>query len=332
MPVIAGGPRKDDGTLGVVNYSTNWTDFRKWIDGSCGRLVYTWSEDAGGYTVLTLDQENPRRSEIAKSSPASADQTDFETNWKKLAYSPGLQLNADGMVTCVAPKGQEALSGVEFGQIVTAATTRVQILGTTYTEQTVDGQRSISSSSANDRTASTGAKTVKITYYDQNMNGPYVETVALNGATAVVTTATNICFIESLEVASAGSGRINAGAISLYANTSGNGTVIASIAAGAGRTLFAHHHVPAGRAVYITQVTASVTASAALVTLVRRGLTENVDLPIGDALRPVSTNASVIRTYQQPICVTGPARVVMFTTPAASTSLTTYGSFDYYEV
>jgi hypothetical protein len=331
MPVIAGGPRKDEGTLGVVNYSTGWADFRKWIDGSCGRMVYTWTDAGGSYQLLTLDQENPRKVEIAKSEPAGDDQLDFETNWKKLSYSPSLQLNADGNVTCVAPTGQSALQGVEFGQITTAATTRVQILGTTYTEQTTNGRRSISSSSGSDAAANTGARTVKITYYDQNMAGPYTETVALSGTGAVVTQAADICFIESLTVMTAGNGRTNAGVVSLYANTAGNGTVIASIAAGASTTLFAHHYVPSGRAAYITQMTGSVTAIAAVISLVRRNF-NGVDVQIGDTIRPVSTNASIMRTYSQPICVTGPARIVMFATPSAATSVTTYASFDYYEV
>jgi hypothetical protein len=331
MPVIAGGPRKEDGTLGAVNYSANWADFRKWIDGSCGRMVYTWTEDGSGYTLLTIDQDNPRKVQISKTDPASADQLDFEANWKKLSYSPSLQLNADGNVTCVAPVGQGALQGVEFGQIVTAATTRVQVLGTTYTEQSTNGRRSISSSSGSDTAAGTGARTVKITYYDQNMNGPYVETVALSGTGAVVTQATNICFIESLVVVTAGSGRTNAGVISLYVNTAGNGTVIASIAASASITLFAHHYISAGRAAYITQMSASVSANAAVINLVRRNF-NGVDVQVGDTIRPVSTNASVIRTYSQPLCVTGPARIVMFATPSAATSTTTYASFDYYEV
>lgn len=320
------------GPGGLIKYGTDWPEFKKWLDGTCGRYPYSWEEDIGAYTVWTLDAQLPRIVAIPKSEPASGNQLDFEATWKKLTYSPRLQLNTSGSVTCITEPGAAASNGVAFGFIATSATTNVPIRPTTYTEPSVGAQRSFASSSANDRLASTGARTVKVTYYDASMNGPFTETVTLNGATAVATVATNICFVESMEVVTAGSGGTNAGVITLYTNTTGGAGAIASIATGIGLMQYAHRYVPPGRAIYITQMSAAVTANASLVTLVQRDLVANVNLQISESIRAATAQASVVRTFSQPLCVVGPSRVVMFAQPSSAAAMTTYGSFDYYEV
>jgi len=124
---------------------------------------------------------------------------------------------------------------------------------TAYVEPASGVQRSIGSSSASDAAAGVGARTVRITYYDNTGVGPLFETVTLNGTTPVNTVATNIRFVEKLEVLTAGTSLVNVGTISLFGSTAGaGGTVgtigIGNIVTGVGDnvTLWAHHYIAAG--------------------------------------------------------------------------------------
>lgn len=124
---------------------------------------------------------------------------------------------------------------------------------TTYTEPGAGAQRSISSSSASDTAAGVGARTLLITYYDDTGLGPFTETKILNGVTPVNTTATNIRFIESMEILTTGSSLANVGTITLFGASGGGGGTVGTIgignimtAVGDNRTLWAHHYVSAG--------------------------------------------------------------------------------------
>jgi hypothetical protein len=136
--------------------------------------------------------------------------------------------------------------------VATAATTLQSVRATTYTEQTTNAQRSIVSSSANDAAAGTGTRQVTITYLDASGNGPYTETVTLNGTTAVNTTNTNICYIEKMDSTSVGSNGSNVGIISLKSTTAGGGTTIGTIAVGDILTFWGHHYVPVNKTANIT--------------------------------------------------------------------------------
>jgi len=89
------------------------------------------------------------------------------------------------------------------GQILTSSASKVPISATAYTEPTSGAQRSFKSSSVNDAAAGTGARKVKVTYYNlvtntdgsQTITGPFNETVALNGTTAVATVSTTIALL-----------------------------------------------------------------------------------------------------------------------------------------
>lgn len=120
----------------------------------------------------------------------------------------------------------------------------------------------VSSSSTNDTSAGTGARTVTLFGLDANY-AEVSETVTLNGQTAVNTTKTYIR-INRMVVNTAGSGGQNAGVI--YA---GDGTVTsgvpaekyATIAAGDNQTLMALWTVPADYTAYLLQK--DVTAATA---------------------------------------------------------------------
>lgn len=149
-----------------------------------------------------------------------------------------------------------ARTGVSYSlKILGGSTANVlQTMRTTvYAEPASAAQRSISSSSASDTAAGVGARTVKITYYDNSGVGPLTETVTLNGTTAVNTVATNIRFIEKMEVVTAGSSLFNIGTITLFVSTAGAGGTIGTIGVGNiitgvgdNQTFWAHHYVAAG--------------------------------------------------------------------------------------
>jgi len=221
----------------------------------------------------------------------------------------------------------------------TAATINA-VRSTPYTEQTTNAVRSLKSTSANDAAAGTGARKVRVTYFDQAMAGPFTETVTLNGLTAVALVAADVCFIESLVVTEVGSGGANAGAISLYANNVGTGTVIGSIgfgtiAAGVGdnRTLWGHHYVPAGKtatlATYIVSAASGGSGTNATFFLRSKDPTAALapDLIVSDLLVTV---ASIVRQLTNPIKIIGPARVTAYGVPAVNNA-TLNASFDFSE-
>ena len=120
-------------------------------------------------------------------------------------------------------------------------------------------QLSISSSSANDTSAGTGARTVTLSGLDTDYN-EISETITLNGQTAVTTT-NSYLRIFRIVVNSAGSGGENAGVI--YAGT---GTVTAGVPAnkyatisiGDNQTLMAFWTVPANHTAYFLQTDVTV--------------------------------------------------------------------------
>jgi hypothetical protein len=233
----------------------------------------------------------------------------------------------------VVPAGTAAVRrGFADGKVILAATTPAAIYATTYTEQTADAQRSLVSSSAADAAAGTGARTVRITYLTAAGVGPYTENVTLNGTNAVNTVASNICLIEKIEVLTVGSGKTNAGVISLKAATAGGGATIWSIAVSDGRTYGAHHYVSIGFVCRVTGLYAGIkgadTASFYLKSIpLPAG--DNYEQQIGDYIRINSTG--FLRTYGTAIEVVGPARVIVWVAPDSTSSRTYYAAFDYYD-
>lgn len=175
---------------------------------------------------------------------------------KAMSASLPVVMASDQAPIAVTFNTPNARTGVSAGKLLLGGTTAgnlFEVRATAYNEPATAAQRSFASSNAADAAAGTGARTVKVTYFDNSGNGPLTETVTLNGTTAVATVATNIRFIQEIEVKTAGSSKFNVGTISLFVNNSGGGGTIASIGignivAGVGdnHTLYAHHYVPAG--------------------------------------------------------------------------------------
>lgn len=228
-----------------------------------------------------------------------------------------------------------ATTGTVNGYIGTAAVTTVAIRATSYIADTVAAQRSVVSSSANDSSAGTGARTIKITYYDNSVNGPFTETITMNGTSAVNTTNTNIRFIEKIEVMTVGSTGANAGTISLKQNTGGGGSTLGSIAVSDNSTYWAHHYVPAGKTAHVYAVRAGATITNGIVNLMVTGDPTQTNLPtknFSNGIRMGSAN-QVVSYYEwiSPLIITGPNFIFLNTKPDAVTASTVYGSFDYSE-
>lgn len=234
-----------------------------------------------------------------------------------------------------------SISGIgadfSFGSIATAATTQVGVFKTAYTEQTSNAQRSIVSSSASDASAGTGARTVKITYLTSTGAGPYTETLTMNGTTPVNTVATNICFIEQIDVLTIGSNASNVGKISLKAATAGGGATIGTIAVGDNQTFWEHHYVPTGKICNVTGISCShngtTVGSGAVFQLFGKtiGLANAATVQLSDFVRLYGQSSTFSRVYQSPIKVTGPVYLTVKVTPESSSSFTYRSAFDFFE-
>lgn len=104
-------------------------------------------------------------------------------------------------------------------------------------------QMSFVSSSANDTAVGTGLRTLIMSYIEQTTLLSKTESITMNGTTPVLSVATNIRFINSLTMTSAGSGATNAGDITV---TNG-GTTYGKILTGAKIQESSFRMVPFGK-------------------------------------------------------------------------------------
>jgi hypothetical protein len=271
--------------------------------------IHQYDDDGTIYTIYFYDDKEVHICTIYKGTvPDSltasysqaqndADKADFETNYKPFSNKP------------LTPKASTTL-----GYTTSTGSALTVIRATAYTEQTTNAQRSLTSSSANDTSAGTGARTVTITYYDQNLLGPFTETVTMNGTANVNTVSTIICFIERIEVTTVGSQLSNVGTITLKAAAAGGGVTIGTIPAGDGVTNWCHHYVGTGKTMSLVSVIGSIKGTA------NGALEVHRTIPT-DATRPELTIAPKMRidsgdcdrlAFEVPILITGPALVLIY--------------------
>lgn len=134
-----------------------------------------------------------------------------------------------------------------FGNLTAASISEVLVSARAYVEQSGQAQRSVQSTSVQDKAGGSGSVAVRITYLDSN----YVlktEDVALNGTTKVNTVATDIRFIEKFQVIQ---GAAAAGAIKLMDGTGGGASEFCGIGIGTYDAFLCHHYVPAGKSGYV---------------------------------------------------------------------------------
>lgn len=107
------------------------------------------------------------------------------------------------------------------------------------------------SSSANDASAGTGARTLRITGLDTNYND-LSETITLNGTTPVDSVG-QYRRVHSAQVMSAGSGGVNAGTLTVR-HTTTTANVFLSITVGTNQSSCSAYTVPAGYTAYMRRV------------------------------------------------------------------------------
>lgn len=223
------------------------------------------------------------------------------------------------------------VAGRSTGYVNTSATSPAKIRATVYTPQGTNAQRSVSSSSASDAAAGTGAQSVTINYLDAGFVA-HSETVTLNGTTAVNTVGTNIAYIESMVVATVGSGTTNAGTITIFTATAGGGSAWGSIAATDGMSFWAHHYVPAGVTCYPLSLSGGGTVVGGRMNLIRTGNPSATNLPVrqvGGTYTHLAAGGLVDHQFTIPIPIQGPDLIYVTDTPFAVTASVAVGTFEY---
>jgi hypothetical protein len=318
------------------------------VDGTVTANQGTAAALSGAWPVKVTDGTNtlPTGDALARSIFTQiSDATTGPVAVKAASTSPSA---TDKALVVVLSPNQQAIpvsstpatstAGLRGGVVVLGGGTSGSInpiRATTYNEQTTNAQRSVTSASANDTSAGTGARTIMITYYDSTGAGPYTETITMNGTTAVNTTNTNICFIESMIVTTVGTGGTNAGVITLYTTTGGGGTTIGTIgtgnvvaATGDGRTLWAHHYVSTGKTASITGLAVGASSQSTFHIKAKSLGIANAAEEIVSGL--TTTTAAYLRTYGSPITVMGPARLLVYGVPSTN-GVTMNAAIDFFE-
>jgi len=134
-----------------------------------------------------------------------------------------------------------------LGNKTTTSTSEVLLSARAYVEQSSEAQRSIESTSNQDKPSGSGAGAVRITY----LNSAYelkTEDVTLDGSKDVNTVATDIRFIEKFQVIQ---GSAAAGAIKILTENDGGGTEFCGIGVGTYDAFLCHHYVPAGKSGWV---------------------------------------------------------------------------------
>lgn len=72
----------------TIDYGTDWSEFRKWIDGTNANLRFTWVDEGASYFIIATDAGILRTVGINKNSEISNNELDFETNFKNLSNLP----------------------------------------------------------------------------------------------------------------------------------------------------------------------------------------------------------------------------------------------------
>lgn len=134
-----------------------------------------------------------------------------------------------------------------FGNLTASSTNEVLVCGRGYVEPASQAQRSVVSTSVQDKSGGSGAFAVRITFLNSNYELKY-EDVTLNGTTPVDMVATDLRFVEEMKIIQ---GSEAAGAIKIMTQTGGGGTEITGIGAATDNAFLCHHYVPAGKRAYI---------------------------------------------------------------------------------
>jgi len=336
---------------GTTSISTSWNGFKtivtskglllQYEDDGNVTTIFAFDGQTLAYTCLIWDTVVPDGVINGGYSQAQndADLADFTTNFKPTANSRlvrtdkfGGQIQTPFEFLAAQNVIPTLKSGLVAAYINTAATAAVAIRSSAYTPGIGNAQRSVKSSSASDATGQTGARTLKITYFDANMAGPKTDTVTLNGTTAVNTNVTDICFIEEMEVVSCGTGLSNAGVITLYSTTAGGGSSMGTLALGENITFWGHHYIQPGVTCYIfgLRTAATAVAGSTYITAQSNPAQSTPIINITGFIRHGGTGALTVDVdWNIPLAITGPALVTLMEKPDSTTASITHAGFDY---
>lgn len=326
----------------MIVISDAWTGFKSNVAAKSLVPVLQYDDDGEVYTIFAIDALIIYTCTIwIGTVPASvlptysqaqndSDKSDFETNYKADANQQIDKRASDGTPTFAIEISDLTVAD---GYTTTSATSFAAIRATTYTEQSTNAQRSVVSDDTNDASAGTGARKVIITYYDQALAGPYTEEVTLNGTTAVNTVATDICYIERLDVSEVGSQLGNLGTISLMDTTGGGGSAIGSIAPGDNETNWVHHYVASDRICRVLSVQSHVKGAYGGSSHLRCAtptISNSPEKTVAPVLRVAPGMQSAVE-LPAPLVLTGPCRVVLYAKPDVSNSLDWLAGFNFIE-
>jgi len=201
--------------------------------------------------------------------------------------------------------------------------------GGLYVYPTSAIQMKVSSTSANDTSDGTGARTIVVS----GLNATYdevSETVVLNGQTAVLTTTTFIRVFRSF-VVTAGTGATAAGTIYIGTGTVTVGvpaTVYAQIVLGENQTLMAIWTVPAGYTLYISRGTFSAASNNAAQYILSKFMIR----PFNGVFRnvaDVTVNSSVVSyDFEVPLAIPEKSDIEARGIALAGTNFYTTASFE----
>ena len=320
---------------GVV-VTLRWPDFKTSVTAKSLRMQYVETDDS--YTVFALDgtisyQCLLIKTAVSSSYPFSNNSPDYlqAQNDTDVAEFEGTYKTSGNSLI----KSVEGLISFVSGYSSTSNSARATILATAYTEPLSAAQLSMSSSSSLDTSAGTGARTILITYYDNTMTGPLTETVTLNGTSTVNTVATNIRFIESMRVITAGSLGNNQGTITLFGAVAGGGGTVGTIAVNDNQTNWCHHYVGANKSFFLSQVMCGNQGSSGGALTVLRTLptvSNSTDYVIIPQIRTLPSR-TVSVDFKSPISVVGPARVLLqIKQDSTSSTNNWFAGFSYQEV
>lgn len=269
--------------------------------------------------------------------PASATTLSIDVFWFQNLDAVNIERagRAQPLAVRVAPPiVPDATRGIIFGDVALSAITTAAVRRTAYTEQAANFTGSVISSNVNDTAAGTGARTVRIVYYDSSGSGPFVETATLNGTTSVPLAATDKCFIERITVQTVGSGLVNAGTITLRNDAV---ATVWTIAAGDNQTFAAHHYVAAGKTAYVLDLyhnstaTAANSGSALALKSLPIGVANAAERNIVDTINVGGGASGIVRPYPSQVPVAGPARILAYVTTLSGSTFTYRASFSVSE-
>jgi hypothetical protein len=184
------------------------------------------------------------------------------TNWTiKTDPEPYLYRIAEGKIT-----GKESWFKIAYNPTLGASAIIMPNDQASYTWPTADKQPVLASSDAEDdlekadTNPGTGIHEVTVTYLDTDL-AEQTEDVELNGTAEVTMTADNVRRINNIQAKTVGTGGSAAGNIYIKDATGGN--IIGYIAAGNNCNRVGVYTVPAGKTLYITELTFSGVHTAA---------------------------------------------------------------------